>query len=241
MPGYNLNERQRQIVRELVSVYEGGYTGEFVYAPTLGSEAVIEFYGPGSMIRADETDLITLEREGFVTLRRAGQYSRAGTLRQRAYDAAGSDFELPDVGAMPAGVTIANFINTMMGGSVQGATGTYVTMNQQITHDPEVLVQRFSVLTDQLTEVLTQILEAQDLRDAIMEVSAVQAQVESADPDAASVATQTRSLAERILAFLDVGDKLGGTIQAGLSVGKVMIVLGGWTHTAYQVLQTLVD
>ena len=69
----------------------------------------------------------------------------------------------------------------------------------------------------------------------------MQAQVQSDAPDVDLIAVHTQSLGERILAVLDMGDKLGGSIQAALYVSNALIVLGGWASTAYQILQRLVS
>jgi hypothetical protein len=67
MPQYNLNERQRQIVQKLVAAYGQGHEDESWWLPTMSSQPAIEI--GDQRIRADEIDLITLEREGVVALR----------------------------------------------------------------------------------------------------------------------------------------------------------------------------
>ena len=90
---YNLTKRQRQIISELVGAYQRGHQEEFLWLPELGSEPSIEI--AGMAVRADETDLLVLQVEGLVLLRRL-RYGWAGSLRQRAIDAVTPGFTRPE-------------------------------------------------------------------------------------------------------------------------------------------------
>lgn len=247
MASYNLTEEHKHILRQLVrGIKEGKLSQTFLVTSTNVGWVLMDWKG-NDHPKLEYMDLQVLDEDRFLSLRVTG-YSRRGspstvqcTLRQKAFDAVANDFELPDPVQATGSVIIGNFINTMMGGNVQGAAGSYITMNQSITDDLEILMQRFSKLADQLTEVLAQTFTGEQLRDAITDVSAVQAQVQSDAPDVDLIAVHTQSLGERILAVLDIGDKLGGSIQAALYASNALIVLGGWASTAYQILQRLVS
>lgn len=214
MAKYNLNERQRQIVRHLVKVYEEGFEDEFAWLPTMGSAPSIVFWGKAEPILASETDLITLHNEGFVTLRREVSGSGFfGTLRQLAFDAMENDFEQAPTGPVGGSVMIGNFIQAMTGGNVQGAAGSHISMTQNIEYDMSALVQRFNDLMDQLTEVLTQSLKGSELRSAFTEIAAIDDAVKATNPDLDVVVKKSRSLGERLFSLLDIGDKTSGTIQ----------------------------
>ena len=127
----------------------------------------------------------------------------------------------------------------MTGGNVQGAAGSHISMTQNIDQDLSALMQRFDVLTDQLTEIFTQYLKGSELRDALAEISAVNAAIKDASEDTAVVARKSRSLGERLLALLDFGDKTSGTIQTAIYATEALVVLGGWLNTAYQIVQQM--
>ncbi|MFZ2359058.1 MAG: CHAT domain-containing protein [Anaerolineae bacterium] len=129
MPKYNLNERQRQIVRELAAVAKDGFDEEFAWIPTIGRKPAITFRDRNESIAASETDLITLQSEGFVTLRREGR-GYYGVVRQLALDAVDLDFERETPASGESSVAIGNFIQNMTGGNVQGAAGSGISMPQ---------------------------------------------------------------------------------------------------------------
>lgn len=136
MPKYNLNERQRRIVRSLVEVHRDGYDDDFEWFEELGSQPVIQFVGRSDSIEAKRTDLITLEKEQFVTLSWDTDHAGcSGTLRQRAYDAVDSDFEQTPSSPAGSGMAIANYIQTMTGGNVQGAVGSEIQLSQSSSQD----------------------------------------------------------------------------------------------------------
>lgn len=237
MTKYNVSERQQKIVRALVDVYETGYEQEFRYIGRLGATPSITFEGWNVSIPATKSDLLALHEEGFITIR--GESSALyGTLRQLAYDAIVSGFQMPEVYRAES-VTIGNFIQTMTGGHVQGAAGTQIAMIQNIQPDMNELVERFEELTDQLTQILTQSLKGSELRDALAEISAVNTAIKVASEDTSVVARKSRSLGERLLALLDIGDKTSGTIQTAIYATEALVVLGGWLNTAYQIVQQI--
>ena len=238
MAKYNLNDRQQRIVRELVAIYDGGFDHEFLW----DDSGFLVFGGDVDAIRVLESDLITLRDEGFVTLRREdglGDRSYRGVLRQLAQDAVENDFEQGPASLTGNSVNIGNFIQTMTGGNVQGAAGNHISMTQNVDEDLSALTQRFEELTDQLTEIFTQSLKGSELRDALAEISAVNAAIKDASEDTAVVARKSRSLGERLLALLDIGDKTSGTIQTAIYATEALVVLGGWLNTAYQIVQQI--
>lgn len=235
MTKYNVSESQQKIVSALVDVYETGYNQEFRYLGRIGAAPSITFRGRKDSIPASKSDLQALYEEGFITVRgdSSGLY---GTLKQLAFDAIASDFQMPEIYRAES-VTIGNFIQTMTGGHVQGAAGTQIAMTQNIQPEMNELVQRFEELTDQLTQILTQSLRGSELRDALVEISAVNAAIKVASEDTSVVARKSRSLGERLLALLDIGDKASGTIQTAIYATEALVVLGGWLNTAYQIVQ----
>lgn len=92
VPEYNLTDRQWQILRTLVELHREGHAREFIYAPTMGTEPTVEVPGADRQIPAEESDLVALEFEGMVLLRRPDRHSIFGSLRQRAFDAVTNDF-----------------------------------------------------------------------------------------------------------------------------------------------------
>ena len=227
MAEYNLNKRQRQIVAALVTAYDQGYEDEFMWFPTMGSQPAVEI--GDQRIRADETDLVALEREGLVTLRpTSGGYF--GGLRQRAFEAVANDFSVPEAPTPSSAVNIGNYIESMTGGNVQGAAAMRVTQEQTI-NDPEAMVELFRTTTDQLTTTLSSLLTPQQLRVALQDVTAVQYAAEEGKADVGVFAGHVRSVCNTVLSGLDVGDKLGGTMQA-------LMLLGPWAHMAFQLIQS---
>lgn len=237
MTKYNVSESQQRIVRALVDVYETGYDQEFMYLGRIGATPSITFWGRKDSIPASKSDLQALYEEGFITVRgeKSGLF---GTLKQLAFDAIASNFQIPETYRTES-VTIGNFIQTMTGGNVQGAAGSHISMTQNIDQDLSALMQRFDVLTDQLTEIFTQYLKGSELRDALAEISAVHDAIKDRNEDTAVVARKSRSLGERLLALLDIGDKTSGTIQTAIYATEALVVLGGWLNTAYQIVQQM--
>lgn len=240
MPKYNLNDRQREIVRQLVDVYGNGFQDQFNWFPELGSEPAITFSGRSESIKASKADLITLDREQFVTLSPDRQgYGYFGTLRQRAYEAVETDFEQPSPKSIDGGLNIGNYIQSMSGGNAQGAAGSHISMTQNVHLDVNELMERFDDLTDQLTEVFTRSLRGSELRGALTEISAIGGAVKATDPDMDVVVKKSRSLGERLFSLLDIGDKTSGTIQTAIYATEALVVLGGWLNTAYQIVQQI--
>lgn len=238
MAKYNVSESQQKIVRALVDVYKTGYEQEFHYIGRIGAASSITFKGRDDSIPATKSDLLALHEEGFITIR--GESSALyGTLRQLAYDAIASDFQMLEVYRAES-VTIGNVIQSMTGGHVQGAAGTQIAMTQNIQPEINELVQRFEELTVQLTQILMQSLKESELHDALAEISVVNTAIKVAREDTSVVARKSRSLGERLLALLDIGDKTSGTIQTAIYATEALVVLGGWLNTAYRIVQQMV-
>lgn len=140
MPKYNLTERQRQIVRELAVAASDGFDEEFDWLPPMGRKPAITFRGRDEVIEASETDLITLQSEGFIALRKEWRgLGYCGSVRQLAIDAVGRAFEKEPEITGGSSVAIGNLIQNMTGGNVQGAGGSGISIAQSVqpqTHKP---------------------------------------------------------------------------------------------------------
>jgi hypothetical protein len=226
MPQYNLTERQREIVRDLVAAGAELAEEEFWWLATARQQA-IEM--GDRAIPATKSDMLILEAEGFITLSGEGG-ALAGMIRQRAKEAVEANFATPEPAAIAPTVNIGNYIESMAGGNVQGAVGAQFTQQQTI-NDAEALMALFRATTDQLTAALAALLPPQQLRTALQDVSAVQQAAEAGDQDHSALARHVWSLGHTILGILDVSDKLGGTMQA-------LVYLGPWAHMAYQIIQS---
>lgn len=102
MAGYNLTDRQRNILSELVRWHEEGkLEGEFVMRGEAGRPGISPI-GMGDLIPADKGDLFAFQDESLVTLRSQGGVL-VGSLRQRAFEAVASDFgrDAPEVREAP--------------------------------------------------------------------------------------------------------------------------------------------
>lgn len=234
MTKYNLNDNQQRILRELVEVYASGYDQEFQYLGRIGAMPSITFWGRKEAIPASKSDLQALSEENFITIRRESS-GLFGTLKKMAFDAVAGDFQMPDQSAASS-ISIGNVIQTMSGGNVQGAVGREISMTQNIDSDSSVLLQRFDELTDQFTAILTQGFKGADLRDAMTDISAIQGTVKTSSPQTDIIAKKTRSLSDRLLTLLDIGDKTSGSIQTAIFASEALVVLGGWLTTAYQII-----
>lgn len=233
MQKYNLTDRQRGILQRLVALDNEGYGADFDWSPPgwkNGSPSPSVIQSAVAEIMATEMDLLVLEQEGFVALRRLLDRAITGSLRQKAFDAVAADFVIPEPPSASATVNIGNYIENMAGGNVQGAAGTDFSQ-QQTVNDPEALLALFRETTDQFTETLTQLLSPQQLRAVLAEVTAVQEAVETGNQDASAFVRRLHSVGNAVLSALDVGDKVGGSLQA-------LVYLGPWAHMAFQLLQS---
>lgn len=239
MADHNLTEHERELLRWLVeNVRAHGYEDEFIFSGTLGQRSAVELYGVEGNFETTESTLRALQDDGLVSLRPDPRgIALYGTLRQKAFDAVDSNFQV-SVSIFPQGATyIANFIQTMSGGYVQGAAGQSVQVTQQVGGEELAMMrQRFEELTLQLTEVCKELLPRKGYLDAMGDIVGVKEIVESKVPDAETASAKARSLGGQIMTVLDVGDKAGGTMQAAILAGQALTILGGWITLALQIL-----
>ena len=234
MSKYNLSPRQESIVKGLVLAYESGYEEEFFYAPTMEAGPAVELFGRSERFPATTTDLVALQQAGFIALREDAHGSLYCSLAGLAFEAVKNDFVSPDPPESRPSINIGNYISNMLGGNVQGAAGANITLNQQA--DIAMLREKLDQLTEQLAVVLQRLLDAPGYRAAMGSIAEVEQQLGTDQPDAAMATGAARSLGQRILGLLDFGDKLGGSIQAGIFVSEALVTLASWSNIVFQII-----
>ena len=120
MPGYDLLDHQKQIVRDMVKIYEDTGISSFTFFGSSQARSLLFDTQPERMQVAIPSvdDLHVMAAEGLVTLRPGPKGIMGGGLRQSAVDAVKSDFQRP--ASAPAG-TIQHFYSPV--GAVHSGPG----------------------------------------------------------------------------------------------------------------------
>src|SRR5436190_795436 len=87
-----LNDRQQQLIRDLVRLCESAQHKSFMYTPSFNNKDNIAAHGTSVKASASEKELKTLEHEGMIALKWVRHGAANGTVLQDSFDAVRNNF-----------------------------------------------------------------------------------------------------------------------------------------------------
>jgi hypothetical protein len=149
MAFYDLLDRQKEALREMVRIVQETGENSFYYVATFGNPRAIMFPStPQRSTNASLDDLQVFESEGLVTLRyKSDGKLSGGSVRRAAVDAVKADFQRPAVASV--GGSVQNFFAPV--GAVHTGVGNIAIQNLGMGADEVAnLIQRLRGLLPEL-------------------------------------------------------------------------------------------
>src|SRR5689334_3103458 len=87
-----LNDKQQQLIRELVRLCNSAQHKSFIYTPSFNNRDNVTAHGTSEKASASEKELRTLEHEGMISLKWVRHGAANGTVLQDSFDAVRNHF-----------------------------------------------------------------------------------------------------------------------------------------------------
>jgi hypothetical protein len=197
MNGYNLTDRQKELLRKLVRLAKEGKLDEPIIPLFRDGRLCIDLRREGSLdLQGDGIgDLHALYDADLMNLR----FSRKGTelysIKQTGYDAVENEFEVPPPRAA-AQYNIGAIIYAMSGGTIQAVGLADNAEISQVVNDPALLRSQVEALTGNLLDAVKSALTGNDLIEYAKTVQSFKEQLlaEEANPSLLRRLTSTLAL-----------------------------------------------
>ncbi len=205
MATYNLTQRQKDLLKELVEgVRNQGWSETFMNMSTLSSHALMPMRGGVSIEIEDIDDMNVIAHTDLAVLQYGSRGTARYTLTQAAFDAVDQNFVIPDFpgqGNQYIGVQVHGNV----GGSVQGIGYADQAEIAQIVNDPELLKAELEKITSALLDAVKGELHGKQLAEYAGGIESLKETLE--------VEPQNRSKLRELISKLSFINDTAGTIE----------------------------
>ncbi len=225
MLDYNLTQRERQIVIQLVDLSQ--HTKEYFEARTLDPASAdgparelarLDFGGPNHSMQLTKRDLRLLKDEGLIHFRWDRPDRGRGRLSSLAFEAVSSNFENPDADdADDAAAALAT-----------------AASERAVVADQQAIALRFRKISAELVNLTRELIDADEAQSADHEALSIAEELEKDKPDETIITRKTKGFVSRLsLTFSGTADlaSKGEMIgEFGERLAAWLVALSIWTE-----------